>query len=344
MARRKRVQLAVNHERWLVSYADFITLLFAFFVVMYSVSQVSENKYRVLSDTLVSTFNHQSRTLNPIQVGDPSLASDPSVVDAPTANSGEQLGDGAFDRQTDLPHMAEQLREAFADLIERNLVTVSNNEEWLEIELKSQLLFPSASASPSNDARVIFAELASLFRDGNHPIQIEGYTDNEPISTAAFPSNWELSGARAAAVVKLLHEQGIAPGRLAAVGYGEFRPIADNGTEAGRAQNRRVAVMIARSPPQRPGRAPAPASDLFGQGEFVDVLPGANTAPEPAARDQAPPTLMQQSLRDADEPSPAEPGTSLTPAPPADTGVKAIKLESGGLLFTSDPQGRGKEE
>lgn len=338
--RRSKLHLAVNHERWLVSYADFITLLFAFFVVMYSVSQVSENKYRVLSDTLVSTFNFQSKTLNPIQVGEPSLSSEPTVVEAPTDSSGEQTGDGAFDRQTELPHMAEQVRDTFADLIERGLVSVSNNEHWLEIDLKSQMLFPSASANPSNDARVIFAELARLFRAGDNPIHIEGYTDDQPISTANFPSNWELSAARAAAVVKLLHGEGIAPERLAAVGYGEFRPIADNSTEAGRAQNRRVAMMIARGPMQRPGRTPAPAAELFGQGEFIDQTPGAEV---PASLERS--NLAESGL-DAPEPalSPAGPQQTLQPEAPADTGVKAIKLENGGLLFTSDPKGRGEEQ
>lgn len=313
MARRRHANahMAINHERWLVSYADFITLLFAFFVVMYSVSQVSEEKYRVLSDTLVSSFRFQNQTLNPIQVGDPSRSSDGSAIETTPSKTGDQPGNGAFDRQVDLPHMAEQLRETFGDLINRDWVSVTANEDWLEIELKSQLLFGSASAEPNEDAQIIFTEVARVLSQTDNPVQVEGHTDNAPIITDRYPSNWELSAARASAAVKLLADAGVESKRLAAVGYGEFQPIADNSTEAGRSQNRRVAIMVARTAINRPLRSIDDAQ-LKRQ--------------EVSTADQ---TVLNQVGEDNAEP---------TAAPSTASGLRAIKLKSGGLLFTSDPE------
>ncbi|UTA49509.1 flagellar motor protein MotD [Simiduia sp. 21SJ11W-1] len=341
MPRRRPAQLAVNHERWLVSYADFITLLFAFFVVMYSVSQVSETKYRVLSDTLVSTFKFQSQTINPIQVGQPSLSSDPSVIDTQSPKTGEEQGDGAFQQDTDLPHMAENLRTALSDLIERDLVDIKSNEYWLEIALNSNVLFGSASADPSRDAQLIFAEIAKHLTGAENPIQVEGYTDDQPIRTDRFPSNWELSAARASAVVKLLQQQNIAPDRLSAVGYGEHRPIADNSTEAGRAQNRRVSLMIAKSSLARPEKSLIDALDDFsGKGDFTN--PGAQILPKDlSGTDNASPNNddLQPATAEGDNGAgaPANSGPSEEGHLTTRRGLQAIKLESGGILFTSDP-------
>lgn len=310
---RTGAHLAINHERWLVSYADFITLLFAFFVVMYSVSQVSEEKYRVLSETLTNSFRYQNLTPNPIQAGQPSLDSAPSVIDAPLHGSGEQSGDGAFEQQVDLPHMAEQLRQTFGDLIEREWVSVTANEDWLEIALKSQLLFDSASAEPNDDAKLIFSELAKILASGQYPIEVEGHTDNQPIITSRYPSNWELSAARASAAVKLLAEGGVAPNRLAAIGYGEFQPIADNTTEAGRSQNRRVAVMVSRGPRNRPSVPMQQVQD--------EALPQSSRPRETSATDSS-----------------GESGSTQIQLPSNGQGLQAIKLKSGGLLFTSDPE------
>ena len=348
MARRRvahrTAHLAVNHERWLVSYADFITLLFAFFVVMYSVSQVSETKYRVLSDTLVSTFKFQSQTLNPIQVGQPSLSSDPSVIENSKPKLGEGLGEGAFEKQRDLPHMAENLSESLADLIDRDLVSINSNEFWLEIELNSNVLFSSASATPSTDAKLIFAEIAKHLLNANNPIQVEGYTDSAPIQTSSFPSNWELSASRATAVVKLLAQQGIAPDRLSAVGYGEFQPIADNSTEAGRAQNRRVVLMVARDKVERPARSlgDIDLDAALGEGTFSDDKPDVSDSDASAVG------LSQSDIEFNEAPSlkpleESQPGVDVPKTEAAsgrlttEGGLKAIKLESGGILFTSDP-------
>lgn len=252
---RRRHQEEVNHERWLVSYSDFITLLFAFFVVMYSISQVNEGKYRVLSETLNSAFSHSSEaskvplTLKPIQVGHPERHSSPGILS--DGESGDQtenflplpassITDAAMDS------LSELFQQEFPDLIDQELIQIHGNELWLEVELKSNVLFDSADAVPSSRALQIFKDMATLLQGYDNEIRVEGFTDNIPISTTKFPSNWELSSARAVTVVKLLADSGIEPHRLSAVGYGSYQPIADNTTELGRSANRRVVLMIAR--------------------------------------------------------------------------------------------------
>ncbi|MGB3610974.1 MAG: flagellar motor protein MotD [Cellvibrio sp.] len=261
MIRRRRAEVHVNQERWLVSYADFITLLFAFFVVMYSISQVNQSKYRVLSETFEHAFNSRQVTpdttssnptrkvINPIQVGEPALSPAPSAIDI-TPNSSSTPEPLPVDQ---LEEISSLFNERFADLINDELVSVTSNELWLQIELRDSILFASGGAEPSLQAQAIFDEIGSILKNYPNPIQVEGFTDNIPISNPRYPSNWELSSARATAIVKLLAARGVAPQRLSAVGYGEFQPVASNEHPDGRAQNRRVALMIARRKMERPG-------------------------------------------------------------------------------------------
>lgn len=251
MARRKKVEEHVNHERWLVSYADFITLLFAFFVVMYSVSSVNEGKYRVLSDTLEATFSDPKRSVDPIQIGEvergtiertpennPNNPADPDVVEVftPPPVSEETI-------QT-INEISEQLHNSLEDLIDNEDVSIKQGEDWLELEMKSNVLFYSGEARLEKSAVPIIGKVANILRSSANPIQVEGFTDNNPIRTNRFPSNWELSAARAASVVHLLDRYGLSPQRMSAIGYGEFRPIADNATLAGRQKNRRVVLVV----------------------------------------------------------------------------------------------------
>ena len=267
MVRRRHAEVHVNQERWLVSYADFITLLFAFFVVMYSISQVNQSKYRVLSETFEHAFNSRQLTtdttssnpiekiINPIQVGEPALSPDPSAIDVEQ----ESAGEAASTSSGQLQEISALVNERFADLINDELVSVSSNELWLQIELKDSILFASGGTDLSLQAQAIFDEIAGILKGYSNPIQVEGYTDNIPINNPRYPSNWELSSARASAIVKLLAARGVAPQRLSAVGFGEFQPVASNEHPAGRAQNRRVALMIARRKIERPG---APVDQL----------------------------------------------------------------------------------
>lgn len=255
MPRRKKIEEHVNHDRWLVSYADFITLLFAFFVVMYSISSVNEGKYRVLSDTLGAVFRDNPRSLNPIQVGKLSRgqgelspepgASDPSenILELPPIELPITPPIPEETIQT-IDSISRLLDEALSDLIEDEDVIIKKGEDWLELEIKSKVLFESGDSRLGNSAIPVIGKVANILNTSANPIQVEGFTDNNPINTPKFPSNWELSAARAASVVHLLDRYGVKPSRMSAIGYGEFQPIADNSTEEGRQKNRRVVLVV----------------------------------------------------------------------------------------------------
>lgn len=258
MAKKHKHEDHVNHEAWAIPYGDLVTLLLAFFVVMYAVSSVNEGKYRAASASLSAAFTGQPRTILPVQIGTlpvessgeslqmdlvapPDRERSPNATDA-TSSSGLD-GSG-----TDLQLMATNIEEALSDLIEAEVVIVRSNPYSLEVEIKTDLLFASGTASLSLRAADIIRRLAAPLQHFHNQIKVEGHTDNMPINTLTFPSNWELSAARAATVVHLLTKSGINAERLMVVGYGEHRPVGDNGTAEGRNQNRRVLLIIMGSP------------------------------------------------------------------------------------------------
>ncbi|HBK45535.1 MAG TPA: flagellar motor protein MotD, partial [Xanthomonadaceae bacterium] len=270
--RRKHHEEHINHEAWAIPYADLMTLLLAFFVVMYAISSLNEGKYRVMADALTAAFGGAPRTINPVQVGNhqlqgsnwdrpspiqsgakqgptaPSPAPDPTLLPSMAAQmrmpvslrNQEQLA--RAQRQMDA--VAQELSRTLAPLIDAKLITVRRSELWIEVEINSDILFATGSASLDHAARETLSRLAAVLRNAPNGVRVEGYTDNQPIATVQFPSNWELSAARAASVVHLFADQGVQPQRLAMVGYGEFRARADNSTEAGRNANRRVVLII----------------------------------------------------------------------------------------------------
>ncbi|NHN39403.1 flagellar motor protein MotD [Pseudomaricurvus alcaniphilus] len=356
MPRRRPIEVSVNHERWLISYSDFITLLFAFFVVMYSISQVNESKYRVLSETLSGTFTKvmPALKLDPISIGNPSLASVPSVIDSGGEFDADHTmqGDGAFDKTADLPQLSDLFEQEFADLLDDELLQLHSNELWLEVELKSSVLFDSAEATPTLQARSIFADIAALLGKFDNPVQVEGFTDNVPINNTRYPSNWELSAARATAAVKLLVEGGIAPERLAAVGYGEYRPVADNATVEGRAANRRVVLMIAREKVERPNvqteaeisRAVEPPAVQASQPYPQPGLSGTSLGADEGALAEL---LSSEGAGPAAGPGSAGEavgagGSAAERLPAAERlapvgEITPVETQGGGLLFSSDP-------
>ena len=246
MARRRQPEEHVNHERWLVSYADFITLLFAFFVVMYSISSINEGKYKEISQALIGVFNDSQRTLKPIPIGDERPR---TVTPAkPLVKDSEQIDAGIAQASNDpLKSIADDISAAFGDLISSNQMTIRGNELWVEIELNSSLLFGSGDAMPSDVAFNIIDKVAKILKPFDNPIHVEGFTDDQPIRTSQYPTNWELSSARSASIVRMLAMEGVNPGRLASVGYGEFQPVANNATSEGRARNRRVVLVVSRN-------------------------------------------------------------------------------------------------
>jgi chemotaxis protein MotB len=274
MARRHRHEEHQNHEAWAIPYGDLITLLLAFFVVMYAMSSVNEGKYRVLSDSLVAAFRGAPRTLEPIQVGEKTQGSGADIhmtivqqamlegqpremlapiVDSPVMRQGmAQSPDSAESAEgkasaaeaAALESVAKEVEQAMAGLIEKDLIVVRRHGLWVEVEIRTDILFPSGIATLAPTAVTVLDQLADTLAPFPNPIRVEGHTDNLPINTRAFPSNWELSAARAASVVHLFTRAGLAPERLAVIGLGEHRPIQPNDSAEGRNANRRVVLVI----------------------------------------------------------------------------------------------------
>ena len=290
MGRRHRHEEHQNHEAWAIPYADLMTLLLAFFVVMYAISSLNEGKYRVLADSLSSAFGGAPRTISPIQLGQtqlrgssfdrpsmqtPDSKAGPSaatpinsprmlqVLDMPTFGQTARATAAAMQaaeapqsrRAEQLQSIGKRIQEALSDLVRRKLVTVRRSETFLEVEIQSDILFASGVAVPSAVATETVRRLAGVLRDEPNAVRVEGYTDDQPIRTVQFPSNWELSAARAGSVVHELIGAGVGPERLAVVGFGEHQPVADNATVEGRNANRRVLLVILAAP-QGPDAVP----------------------------------------------------------------------------------------
>lgn len=259
MGRKKKPEEHVNHERWMVSYADFITLLFAFFVMMYSISIVNTGKFKVLSESLTAAFTDPARSLEPIQVGDlvraPAEMQDQSFADpqpkpirpvemrqmAKLVDVDPVLLDKASKQ---LDEIQARVETAMSEMIDQGAITVQRSEYWIEIEMNSSVLFESGSSILYPRVVPILTQLGRVMIDFPNHVHVEGYTDTMPINTEMFPSNWELSGGRAATVVRLLEFTGVKPDRLAAIGYGEYYPVAENTNAEGRARNRRVVAVV----------------------------------------------------------------------------------------------------
>ncbi|MCU7837930.1 MAG: flagellar motor protein MotD [Candidatus Thiodiazotropha sp. (ex Troendleina suluensis)] len=260
--RRKHKQEHVNHERWIVSYADFITLLFAFFVVMYSISSVNEGKYRVLSRTLTDAFQESSRSLDPIQVGEisrnpgqtPGMEQESALIQSELRHGAgryqergteaESIPSMPTDEGQRLSFLAATIEDMLSEYIDQELVDVDFTQDRVIVNMKDKMLFASASAHLSGAAVKALRSISRVLGTVPNQVQVEGNTDNRPISTEEFPSNWELSATRAASVVHLMTRMGVEPGRMSAVGYAEYRPVAENTSEVGRAKNRRVSLVI----------------------------------------------------------------------------------------------------
>ncbi len=291
MIRRPPIETKVNHERWLVSYADFITLLFAFFVVMYSVSHVNEQKYRQLSTTLKGAFSSE-------------------VMDPQEQQEAVQEQSQATENLADIESLADDIQNALAGIVEDADVTISGNEQWVEISLDANVLFASAQAELTDEAKALLSPVVQILAPYDNAVAIAGHTDDLPINNAQFQSNWALSSARAVSVVKLLAGQGVSPERLSAVGYGEFRPVAANTDDASRARNRRVVIKVAR-----------------------DAVPAQKITAQAFESEQGQPENPEQSTTD---PTPTS-ETSPEPTPEVTPPVQPVRLQDGGILFSSDP-------
>jgi len=241
---------ATNHERWMVSYADFITLLFAFFVVMYAISSVNEGKYKTLSESLGEAFSNKEQLgsqIDPIQIGTVPTTIQPIPLEDPVTVDSEEkraLSEEILKERKQLSQVSDQLEQVLAPFIDDKLVTVKKSDYWIELEMNSEMLFLSGEAELSKKAIPVLKKIAEVIGPLANMINIEGHTDNIPIDNIKFRSNWDLSSARATSVVHAFVKDGISPPRLSAIGYGEFHPIGDNKIEEGRFKNRRVVLVL----------------------------------------------------------------------------------------------------
>ncbi|MDB5814370.1 MAG: Flagellar motor protein MotD [Rhodocyclales bacterium] len=245
MARRRHEEEHENHERWLVSYADFITLLFAFFVVMYAVSSVNEGKYRVLSDSLVNAFRSAANVEGASIVSPPRDNGSPVPVIIARAPKPDPQAEAQRTKQrVKMRNMADEIRKVLEPLVKGGQVRVNEGVHGISVEINASVLFAPGGAQLGPPAVRALQAVAEVVAPADFPVTIEGHTDNVPISTPNFPSNWELSAVRASSVVRLFVGSGVDPRRLTAAGYGDQRPIADNSVVEGRARNRRVTILI----------------------------------------------------------------------------------------------------
>ncbi len=253
MGRRRKEEEHENHERWLVSYADFITLLFAFFVVMYAVSSVNEGKYRVLSDSISAAFRNIPGSASGAMVQINPHAPMPVTIPFKKPQAANIKTDTNREKNKELlRNKAKEISEALAPLVQSGQVRITEGALGITVEINASVLFDSGEARLQLPAVRALTAVGQILATTDFPITVEGHTDNAPINTLLFPSNWELSGARAASVVRLFVETGVDPRRLTATGYAEQRPVADNASLEGRQRNRRVAITMESRTPDTP--------------------------------------------------------------------------------------------
>lgn len=353
---RANVEINVNHERWLVSYADFITLLFAFFVVMYSVSKVDQEKQQILSQTLLKVFNQPEKTLKPIQVGNPVVATVPSIIEVDNSEL-SNVGVGVFPEASQLPSansqiasgpiagasldrqfatLEAQLRNRFSELVENNQLYFKNTQHWLEIELKTTQFFESGSAEPNFAAETTFDEIGQSLAPYPNRISIEGHTDNLPISTSTFPSNWELSAARASTVVQIFAENGVSQPLMTAVGHGSHKPIADNSTEQNQALNRRIVIRVEKQADKTDSDGIYETQKFYRQkNEILSRKDFSAREKNQAIIDLGEPPHHSALIQVLDILTDTQVSTERTVSP--DVTIPGIVLDNGNLLFSSDP-------
>jgi len=262
MSRRKKAVAHANHERWLVSYADFITLLFAFFVVLFSSSQVDKRKVGKIATAMQEAFQQMGIFQNansraPMVTADPLPAENIQLIENAKGMSGQSRMDSPFEKMMpspspprDLAALEKQLSGALAPELQRHEVVLKATREGLVISLREIGFFDSGSAELRPASEDAVRRMAAMLSAQPNDIRIEGHTDNVPIHNSRFASNWELSTARATEMIRLFITHYEFPAtRLSAAGYAEYHPVAANQTAEGRAQNRRVDIVVLATAP-----------------------------------------------------------------------------------------------
>jgi len=259
MGRKKKVEEPENHERWMVSYADFLTLLFAFFTCLYAMSTVDAQKMGKMVASMKESFGGFESGSNTLSLSDSMGSTSTSEVlknpekDAESTTSGIMnpkdekgaSGKTVLNSDASMGRFKRSLESVLGDEIKKKMVRVRIERRGIVVSLGEKGMFDSGSDVIKPEGRAMLDSIATSLTSVANPVRVEGHTDNVPINTERFPSNWELSTARATAVIsRLVAHFGMSPQLLSAAGYGEYRPAAPNDTEAGRARNLRVDIIV----------------------------------------------------------------------------------------------------
>ena len=245
----------IHHDRWLVSYADFITLLFAFFVVMYTSSTVNQKKYEAISSSISSAFSLVQ--LSPIKGVDKSneknqqdnlnlyQKKDQKLVLIDPIEIAKLKRDQYLSAKAKMDITRSDLIKKLKPLIDQGKISVAQVPRGIRIDIQDNLLFAPGSATISSPLAVeTLTKITPILINSNRPIDIEGHTDNRPIKNKEFSSNWELSALRATAVLRILNQEGIKEEQLSATGFASSRPVDTNESPQGRSKNRRVSIFV----------------------------------------------------------------------------------------------------
>ena len=220
-----------NPDRWLISYADFITLLLALFVVLYAMSSVQEKKYSQLKQSVKQALGQPLQPEMPLTITQPQL--DPVSIDLHKPSPADQVAT-----------IAAELERKLAPLIATDTVKIRRSSQGVSIEINASILFPMGEANLQPQSVDTLEQVSQALKAYDAPIHVAGHTDNVHINSKEFPSNWELSAARASRVVRLFESNGVTRQKLLAMGYADTQPIASNETIEGRMQNRRVQISL----------------------------------------------------------------------------------------------------
>jgi len=277
-------------DRWLVSYADYMTLLFALFVVLYAFALVKEEQHAILSQSLGAIFQLsgdeseggkgvlvQNSSEMPLTSGDVIADTEfnkgllEEVGSEPVEGDSQLISPDAKLLGTPFSSMEEKLATDLLEVMEKGYAKIEKDDNWLTIEFRSGLLFDSGSATTKNATRVVLKQVLGTIAPANNFIHVRGYTDDQPINNEQFSSNWQLSSARASAIVQELQALEIEPQRLAIEAYGQYKPKTDNRSVQNRAENRRVVIAISRYG-WEPQRAPVLGPPAETRSEIIGAV------------------------------------------------------------------------
>jgi chemotaxis protein MotB len=270
-----------NLERWLISYADFITLLFAVFAVLYALSSLNTSKYKALAESLRASFDYTTSPDNQPSPGQTSLGQTTVTVAPKKPEIAPAEDQKKQQERQNMKAIASDVQQALETLVKEGKVQVTETARGISIEINASVLFDTAKADLHNDSISALSAVAKVLAKDNHQIQVEGHTDKEPISSIVFPSNWELSAARSGSVIRLFEKNGVDGARMVAIGYADKRPVQNNDTPEGRARNRRVTIMVLAEKDSGGIQGAGLAPDL--RPKNLPLAPDSTSAPTPVA-------------------------------------------------------------